>query len=91
MNLRSLISAITATSLSIVSIFFAPAVVAPQTIITPGATSQSDATLLEPGKPIERRLAGGESHFYQLLLGADQYLHVAGSSRRSSFRQPCRK
>lgn len=81
MNLRSLISTITATSLSIVSIFFAPTVVAPQTIITPGATSQSDATLLEPGRPIERRLAGGESHFYQLLLGADQYLHVVVDQR----------
>lgn len=80
MNVRSLLSALTVTSLSIVSVFFAPAVVEPQTINIPSATSQSDA-MLESGKPIERRLAGGESHFYQLLLGAAQYLHVVVDQR----------
>ena len=30
--------------------------------------------LLEPGKPIERELAGGQSHSYQITLAADQYL-----------------
>ena len=29
---------------------------------------------LEPGKPIERELSGGQSHSYQVTLAADQYL-----------------
>jgi hypothetical protein len=34
------------------------------------------ANQLEPGKPIERELAGGQSHSYQLTLDAGQYLHL---------------
>ena len=36
---------------------------------------------LELGKPIERELAGGQSHSYQLTLAAGQYLHVVVDQR----------
>ncbi|MBA3713145.1 MAG: tetratricopeptide repeat protein, partial [Pyrinomonadaceae bacterium] len=41
--------------------------------------SQEGADLrpLEPGKPIERELAGGQSHIYQIILASGQYMHVA--------------
>ena len=42
---------------------------------------QADVRPLEPGKPIERDLAGGQSHSYQLTLAADQYLLVAVEQR----------
>src|SRR5262249_41392475 len=42
---------------------------------------QSDL-LLEPGKAVERELAGGESHSYQLRLAADQYARVTANQRR---------
>src|SRR6266567_1269094 len=37
---------------------------------------------LEPGKPIEREIAGGETHSYQLTLAAGQYARVAVDQRR---------
>ena len=40
-----------------------------------------DVRLLEPGRPIERELAGGQSHSYQLTLAADQYLLVVVEQR----------
>ena len=33
------------------------------------------------GKPIERELAGGQSHAYQIALAAGQYLHVVAEQR----------
>ncbi|MBL8204136.1 MAG: CHAT domain-containing protein [Blastocatellia bacterium] len=36
---------------------------------------------LEIGKPIERELAGGQSHVYQLSLAAGQYLHIVTEQR----------
>src|SRR5215510_2005728 len=39
------------------------------------------STVLELGKPIERELAGGESHFYQLLLAEGQFLHAVVDQR----------
>ncbi len=36
---------------------------------------------LEPGKPIERALGGGETHLYKLELASGQYLHVAVDQR----------
>jgi CHAT domain-containing protein/Tfp pilus assembly protein PilF len=40
-----------------------------------------DVRLLELGKPIEREMAGGQSHFYQIALTADQYLRVEVAQR----------
>ena len=40
-----------------------------------------DVRLLELGKPIEREVAGGQSHFYQIALTADQYLRVEVAQR----------
>jgi CHAT domain-containing protein/tetratricopeptide (TPR) repeat protein len=36
---------------------------------------------LEPGKPVEREMAGGESHSYQLTVASGQYLHVVVAQR----------
>ncbi len=48
-----------------------------------GAIAQKgdDVRALEPGKPIERELAGGESHFYQLTPDSGQYARVVVSQR----------
>ncbi len=40
-----------------------------------------DIRPLEPGKPIERELKGGEVHAYQITLAAGQYLHVVVDQR----------
>jgi CHAT domain-containing protein/Tfp pilus assembly protein PilF len=40
-----------------------------------------DIRVLEPGKPIEQELAGGQVHTYQITLGADQFLHVVVDQR----------
>jgi CHAT domain-containing protein/Tfp pilus assembly protein PilF len=45
------------------------------------AQGEPDVRLLEPGKPIERELAGGQSHSYRLALTADQYVLVAVEQR----------
>jgi tetratricopeptide (TPR) repeat protein len=46
--------------------------------VTDGSTNAAQGGLdvrpLEPGRPIERELAGGQSHAYQVTLAADQYL-----------------
>src|SRR5262244_1981050 len=39
------------------------------------------AQQLEPGKPIERELVGGESHSYQLALDAGQYVKLVVDQR----------
>src|SRR5437870_3083520 len=40
------------------------------------AQGETDVRSLEPGKPIERELAGGQAHSYQITLSAGQYLNV---------------
>jgi CHAT domain-containing protein/tetratricopeptide (TPR) repeat protein len=45
------------------------------------AQSEPDVRRLEPGRPIERALAGGQSHSYQFTLAADQYLLVTVEQR----------
>ncbi len=45
------------------------------------AIQDQDARPLEPDQPIERELAGGQSHAYRLTLGAGQYLEVAVEQR----------
>ena len=45
------------------------------------AQSEPDVRRLEPGRPVERELTGGQSHSYQLTLAADQYLLVVVEQR----------
>jgi CHAT domain-containing protein len=40
-----------------------------------------DSQSLEPGTPIERKLNGGQSHFYRISLTSGQYLQIAVSQR----------
>src|SRR5262245_30735458 len=42
---------------------------------------EKDARPLEPGKPIERELAGGQSHAYQITLSAGQFMKVIVEQR----------
>src|SRR5215470_211041 len=39
----------------------------------PGAR---DSISLEPGKPVERELSGGQSHFYKITMTSGQYLRL---------------
>ena len=50
---------------------------------SPGGAPQnrSETPSLEPGKPVERNLAGGQSHSYQLSLNLDQYALVVVDQR----------
>jgi len=45
-------------------------------IVTLAAQDDKGITSLEPGKPIERELAGDQAHSYSIALTAGQYLHV---------------
>jgi hypothetical protein len=45
------------------------------------AQSAEESHSLEPGKPIERELSGGRSHFYKTNLISGQYLQIAVSQR----------
>ncbi len=45
------------------------------------ARGAQDARALEPGQPVERELAGGQSHVYQLKLGAGQHLEAVIEQR----------
>jgi CHAT domain-containing protein/Tfp pilus assembly protein PilF len=62
---------------------FSGAPLARQTVNASLAISQEgvDAQAIEPGKPIERELAGGGSHSYQLRLAAGQFCHVIVDQR----------
>jgi len=47
-----------------------------------GAVQSADEGLsLEPGKPVERELSGGQSHFYKLTMTPGQYLQVTVSQQ----------
>ena len=41
------------------------------------AQSAEESQLLEPGKPIERELSGGRSHFYKITMTSGQYFQIA--------------
>ncbi|MGA2195112.1 MAG: hypothetical protein ABSH40_07560 [Bryobacteraceae bacterium] len=41
-----------------------------------GGQPQSEATFLEPGKPLERTLQGGEKHTYAIRAEAGQFMHA---------------
>ena len=45
------------------------------------AQDGKDVRSLEPDKPIERELAGGEAHSYRIMLNRGEYLHVAVDQR----------
>ena len=51
--------------------------------ITANHTAQEyrDVRQLELGKQIERKLAGGQAHSYQIMLAANQYLHAVVEQR----------
>jgi hypothetical protein len=44
----------------------------------PGA---QESISLEPGKPVERELSGGQSHSYKITMSSGQYLHVVVAQR----------
>jgi CHAT domain-containing protein len=55
---------------------------APQATSVGAATNaQNELIKLEPGKPIERELAGGQSHSYQITLSAGQYMNAVVEQR----------
>ena len=45
------------------------------------AQSDKDIQLIEPNKPVERELGGGQSHSYRLVLTPGQYLRVTVDQR----------
>jgi CHAT domain-containing protein/Tfp pilus assembly protein PilF len=45
------------------------------------APSVQESILLEPGKPIERELSGGQSRSYKIMLTSGQYLQVVVEQR----------
>jgi len=45
------------------------------------ATSSQESVSLESGKPIERDLSGGQSHFYKIALTSGQYLRITVSQK----------
>jgi CHAT domain-containing protein len=59
----------------------APALAQPGTGATTAAQATQDVRPLEPGKPIARELAGGQSHTYQIRLTEGQYLNVIVEQR----------
>jgi len=42
-----------------------------------GAQNLQESSSLELGKPIERELSGGLSHFYKITMASGQFLHLA--------------
>lgn len=49
---------------------------------TPSATQrEAEPRTLKLGEPIEREMAGGQSHAYQFTLAAGQYLYVVADQR----------
>src|SRR5499426_31236 len=45
------------------------------------APSAQESDSLEPGKPIERELSGGQSHFYKITMISGQYSHIVVEQR----------
>jgi CHAT domain-containing protein/Tfp pilus assembly protein PilF len=50
-------------------------------IEAPPAQNDRQTIQIEPGKPIERELTGGQSHSYQMTLAAGQYVRLAVDQR----------
>jgi CHAT domain-containing protein/Tfp pilus assembly protein PilF len=45
------------------------------------APSAQESISLEPGKPVERELSGGQSHSYKITMISGQYLHIVVEQR----------
>jgi CHAT domain-containing protein len=45
------------------------------------APSAQESISLEPGKPVERELSGGQSHSYKIAATSGQYLHIVVEQR----------
>ena len=45
------------------------------------ALSAQESISLEPGKPVERELSGGQSHSYKITTISGQYLHIMVEQR----------
>jgi CHAT domain-containing protein/Flp pilus assembly protein TadD len=45
------------------------------------ADEEKDVRSLEMGKPIEREIAGGQNHLYQIMLAAGQFLNIVVEQR----------
>src|SRR5262249_48556916 len=45
------------------------------------APSAQESDSLEPGKPVERELSGGQSHFYKITIISGHYSHIVGEQR----------
>jgi hypothetical protein len=68
----------------------APAAASPRPVAPPAQApastrgvvpSAQETDSLEPGKPIERELSGGQSHSYKITMISGQYLHVVVAQR----------
>src|SRR4030095_11606150 len=68
----------------------APAAASPKPVAPPArdfadergaAPGAQEGVSLEPGKPVERELSGGQSHFYKIAMTSGQYLHITVSQR----------
>src|SRR5499426_188720 len=68
----------------------APAATSPRPVAAPAqasgstrgaAPSAQESISLEPGKPIERELSGGQSHSYKITMISGQYLHIVVEQR----------
>jgi hypothetical protein len=46
-----------------------------------GAPGAQESVSLEPGKPVERELSGGQSHSYKITMVSGQYLHVEAEQK----------
>src|SRR5262249_28472981 len=45
------------------------------------STAEQEITLLEPGKPLQREIAGGQKHSYQIALGQGEHASVIVEQR----------
>ncbi len=45
------------------------------------AADQQDLPILEPGKPVKRKIGGGDYHHYRIALMSDEYLRLAVDQR----------
>jgi CHAT domain-containing protein/Tfp pilus assembly protein PilF len=45
------------------------------------AQSAQESISLQPGKPVDRELSGGQSHYYKITATSGQYLHIVVEQR----------